>query len=259
MTRGSGDVYYSEYLQLDKVLRAQQLVSLESGKPAHDELLFIIVHQTYELWFKLILFELNSVIEIFDVERIDEKQMGAVIARLDRIHTIQQTLVQQIDVIETMTPMDFLDFRDLLLPASGFQSVQFKQIEIRLGLQMRRRLQADQEFIATRLSPVDQQALLECEGRPNLFDLTERWLARIPFLQFAGFDFWQKYRDAVNQMLESDEAIVRKNPAINEREREFQLAALNSTRASFHALGDATEYDRLQAANHPGQSCDLRQ
>ena len=247
MTRGSGDVYYSDYLQLDKILQAQRLVSADSGTPAHDELLFIIVHQTYELWFKLILFELNSVIEIFDAEWIDEKRMGAVIARLDRIHTIQQTLVQQIDVIETMTPMDFLDFRDLLVPASGFQSVQFKQIEIRLGLQRARRLRADQEFIATRLSSADQQALAESEAKPNLFDLTERWLTRMPFLKFAGFDFWEKYREAVDQMLGSDEAIVRKNPAISEREREFQLAALGATRASFHALLDAKEYDRLQA------------
>lgn len=248
MTRGSGDVYYPEYLQLDKILGAQRLVSAERGTPAHDELLFIIVHQTYELWFKLILFELDSVIEIFNTDRIDEKQMGAVIARLDRIHTIQQTLVQQIDVIETMTPMDFLDFRDLLVPASGFQSVQFKQIEVRLGLRRDRRLRADQEFIATRLSNADQRTLADSEDQPNLFDLTERWLARMPFLKFAGFDFWQKYREAVNQMLDSDEAIVRRNPSISERERAFQLAALKATRGSFDALFDASEYDRMQAA-----------
>lgn len=248
MSRGSGDVYYSEYLQLDKILGAQRLVSDEVGKPAHDELLFIIVHQTYELWFKLILFELDSVIQIFDTDRIDEKQMGAVIGRLDRIHTIQQTLVQQIDVIETMTPMDFLEFRDLLIPASGFQSVQFKQIEARLGLKREQRMRADQEFIASRLSADDQALLVSAESSPSLFELTERWLARMPFLKFSGFDFWQKYRDAVAEMLDSDESIVRRNSAISEREREFQLKAVAATRASFAALLDENEYRRLQTS-----------
>lgn len=246
MSRGANEVYYSEYLQLEKILGSQRLVSAATGTPAHDELLFIIVHQAYELWFKLILFELDSVIRIFDAERIDEKQMGTVIARLDRIHTIQQTLVQQIDVIETMTPMDFLDFRDLLVPASGFQSVQFKQIEIRLGLRREQRLRADQEFISTRLAPADQRFLAESERLPNLFDLTDRWLSRMPFLKFAGFNFWQDYRDAVRRMLDSDESIVRKNASISEREREFQLASLDATRAAFHAILDAREYDRLK-------------
>lgn len=248
MARGNDDVYYSEYLQLDKILSAQRRMSDRVGHPAHDELLFIIVHQTYELWFKLILFELDSVIRIFDTDRIDEKQIGVVIARLERVHTIQQTLVQQIDVIETMTPMDFLEFRDLLVPASGFQSVQFKQIEIRLGLKRSQRIRADQEFIATRMSAADQEALAQSEALPNLFDLTERWLARMPFLKFAGFDFWQKYRDAVDRMLASDESIIQKNAAISDREREFELGALHSTRETFRSLLDPHEFQRQQAA-----------
>lgn len=248
MGRGSDDVYYSVYLQLDKLLSAQRTLSDEAGRPAHDELMFIIVHQTYELWFKLILHELDSVIRIFDVDRIDEKQMGVVIDRLERVHTIQQILVQQIDVIETMTPMDFLEFRDLLVPASGFQSVQFKQIEIRLGLKRTQRLRADQEFIATRMSGGDQQALADDEAKANLFDLTENWLARMPFLKFAGFDFWQKYREAVERMLASDESIIRKNVAISDREREFELGSLQATREAFRALLDPQEYQRLQAA-----------
>jgi tryptophan 2,3-dioxygenase len=246
MSRGSGDVYYAEYLELDKLLATQHPVSDSLGKPAHDELLFIIVHQTYELWFKLVLFELDSVIRIFDTDRIDEKQMGVVISRLDRVHTIQQTLVQQIDVIETMTPMDFLEFRDLLVPASGFQSVQFKQIEARLGLKRGQRLAADQDFIATRLNPSDQRRIADAESQANLFDLTERWLARMPFLNFAGFDFWQRYREAVGAMLDSDEAIVRGNAAISLREREFQLKSLSATRASFDALLNEREYQRLR-------------
>jgi tryptophan 2,3-dioxygenase len=174
--------------------------------------------------------------------------MGWVIARLERIHTIQQTLVQQIDVIETMTPMDFLEFRDLLVPASGFQSVQFKLIEIRLGLRHQDRLRADQEFIANRLSTDDQAALAAADQQASLFELTERWLARMPFLNFAGFDFLQKYMNAVGAMLANDESIIRKNPSLSQREREFQLKALDVTRETFRALSDEDEYRRLQEA-----------
>ena len=110
------------------------MISKEYGKPAHDEMLFIIIHQIYELWFKQILFELDSVLEIFSKEDIQESRIGTAVSRLDRVIEIQKILIDQIHVLETMTPMDFLDFRDFLIPASGFQSVQFRLIENKLGL-----------------------------------------------------------------------------------------------------------------------------
>ena len=122
-------VYYGEYLQLDKIIDAQYPVSFEKGKePAHDEMLFIIIHQAYELWFKQVLFEVNSVIEIMNKPAINDNspELQTVVHRLHRVVTILKVLVQQIDILETMTPMDFLDFRDMLRPASGFQSWQFK-------------------------------------------------------------------------------------------------------------------------------------
>src|SRR5690606_31290490 len=110
------------------------------GKPAHDEYLFIIVHQAYELWFKQILIELDSVIELFSQNPVSESSMGVIVSRLQRIETILKLLVQQVDVIETMTPMDFLDFREFLYPASGFQSLQFRLVEMKLGLKRDQRL-----------------------------------------------------------------------------------------------------------------------
>ena len=93
---------------------------------------------------------------------------------LARIKTIQRVLVQQIDVIETMTPMDFLEFRDLLVPASGFQSIQFKQIEILMGLSRNKRIKPDREFFHTRLTDQHRQQLDELEEQPSLLDLTDR-------------------------------------------------------------------------------------
>jgi tryptophan 2,3-dioxygenase len=239
-------VYYSDYLQLPRLLSAQQPYSGRAGPPAHDEMLFIIVHQAYELWFKQILHELDSVVEVFLGQRVAEKQMGQVIARLERVAAIQQVLFQQIDIIETMTPLDFLDFRDLLVPASGFQSVQFKQIEITLGLKRSQRLRADQEFFLSRLRPADRAVLEAREAQPSLFDLTHEWLQRMPFLALEGYDFWREYAAAVDRMLQSDQAIIAGNPTLSDREREFQLADLEKTRRQFHALLDDAQFEMLR-------------
>ena len=111
------------------------------GRPAHDEMLFIIVHQAYELWFKQILWELDAVLATFRGSRVPEEALGQAVLRLGRIVEIQRVLIQQVDVLETMTPLDFLDFRDDLIPASGFQSVQFRLIENKLGMRRGDRLQ----------------------------------------------------------------------------------------------------------------------
>ena len=127
--------YYNDYLHLKKILDSQHLKSDEFGAHAHDEMLFIIIHQVYELWFKQIIFELDDLLSIFRENEINESHVGTAVSRLDRIIEIQKILIDQIRVLETMTPMDFLDFRDFLIPASGFQSVQFRLIENKLGLQ----------------------------------------------------------------------------------------------------------------------------
>src|SRR4051794_3437854 len=98
-------VYYSNYLQLDKILNAQHPVSAEMDRmPAHDEMLFIIIHQTYELWFKQLLFEVESVIDIMDQPSINDNtpQLQTVVHRLNRTVTILKVLVHQIDILETM-------------------------------------------------------------------------------------------------------------------------------------------------------------
>ena len=113
---------YHDYLKLDSLLKAQDLLSDKEGKHAHDEMLFIIIHQVYELWFKQIIFEIDSILEALDREKIDESHVGIVVSRLERIIEIQHLLIDQIKVLETMTPMDFLDFRDLLRPLQDFKA-----------------------------------------------------------------------------------------------------------------------------------------
>ena len=116
---------YSAYLRLDELLALQ---SPRSSGPEHDELLFIIIHQVYELWFRQLLHELDALEQALDGAAIERA-----LATLRRMLTILKTLVSQVDVIETMTPLSFNAFRARLEAASGFQSVQFRVLEFRLG------------------------------------------------------------------------------------------------------------------------------
>ena len=144
---------YADHLNLERLLACQERRSEMAGRPAHDEMLFIIVHQAYELWFKQILFELDAVQEVFSGPVVDDRGIGKAVHGLKRIVEIQKLLIGQLDVLETMTPLDFLDFRDLLVPASGFQSVQFRLIETRLGLKREARLNFEARPYDARLAP----------------------------------------------------------------------------------------------------------
>ncbi len=241
---------YGNYLQLEKIVNAQSLESEKRGKIAHDEMLFIITHQAYELWFKQILFELDSIIEIFASDVLDDKKIGAANSRLERIVTIQRVLVHQVDVIETMTPLDFMEFRDLLVPASGFQSLQFKKIEIGLGLKKHARIPADQDFFRTRLNDAERKELADAESKPSLLERFEIWLTRIPFLEFGDFDFWSEYRSAALRMFSKEKEIIESNSDLSEHEKRFQVAALDGTLRGFEELLDKDAPERFESAGH---------
>ncbi len=118
-------VTYSSYLKIDELLELQ--VPLSDG-PEHDELLFIVIHQVYELWFRQVLHELEEL-----SRRLEAGDSARSLATLGRVLTIFKTLVAQVDVLETMTPVSFSSFRSRLESASGFQSAQFREVEFLLG------------------------------------------------------------------------------------------------------------------------------
>src|ERR1700742_1248806 len=164
-------MHYNDYLQLDKILNAQQPESDKQGEPAHDEMLFIVIHQAYELWFKQLLFETDSVIHIMERPSLNDNspELQTVVHRLARCGTILKVLVHQIDIMETMTPMDFLDFRDMLRPASGFQSWQFKELEAKLGLKYEHRF--GQQSYLSQLRQPEIDIIRAAEGEPSLLQL----------------------------------------------------------------------------------------
>ena len=195
---------YNDYLQLSKILDSQSLQSEKKENLVHDEMLFIIIHQAYELWFKQILHELDSIIDMFKGDYAQEENTGTVVARLGRIIEIQKLLIDQVGILETMTPMDFLEFRDLLTPASGFQSVQFRQIENKLGMEADDRVRFGKQRYDEYLESNDRRRALESEKEPSLFILLENWLERTPFLQFEEFNFWESYQESVEKMINND-------------------------------------------------------
>lgn len=245
MEAGQRPVYYAEYLKLQSLLSAQELKSTEFGKTAHDETLFIIVHQVYELWFKQILHELNYVLNIFKGESVDEKKMADAVSKLDRIIKIQGVLLIHLEIIETMTPMDFLEFRDLLIPASGFQSTQFREIEIKMGLSALNRNSMDKKFFLGRLNDKDKAKLESLEKEENLFSLLEKWLERLPFTDAKKFDFWKAYKKSVDEILLADKQIISSNTFLNEKERTAQLENLDETKKTFYSLLSPEAHKKL--------------
>lgn len=148
------ELSYGSYLRLDEVLDAQSLLS---SPPAHDELLFIIVHQAYELWFKEMLWELQSIRDLMFARDVPRARH-----LFSRVHAIGRLMREQIQVLETMDPQDFLEFRSNLDPASGFQSVQFREIETLSGI--------DDPAYAKLVEPRDRPRVLRRMEEPDLWD-----------------------------------------------------------------------------------------
>ncbi len=246
MRKNTRECYYPDYLQLNKFLGAQHPVSKDYGHEAHDEMLFIITHQAYEIWFKQILHELHSILPLFDQATIHPRELEKITHRLKRITVIQKVLLDQLAVMETMTPLDFLDFRDYLIPASGFQSIQFKEIEIILGLKSQYRINFDQKSFYSRIRSDHRDYLIKLEQSPSLLELVDSWLSRIPFLQFENFDFWESYAHAVDAMLANDKKIIQNLSGVTDKEKQFQLKDLANTRSNFDALLSAEKYQTLQ-------------
>jgi tryptophan 2,3-dioxygenase len=239
-------IHYGEYLKLDTILNAQDLRSKELGTEAHDETLFIIIHQTYELWFKQIIHELDSIYTMFDTDRVKPNSLGTVNHRLNRVVQIQKVLNEQLNIIETMTPLDFMDFRDYLVPASGFQSIQFRMLELKLGLKQKYRLKIDTKFFNSRLNEEDKKLLNHMETLPTFLELIDKWLTRMPFSESKDYDFWDEYQIAINKMLDQDEETINNNETLHDTEKAMELANLKATKESFAILFDEEKYAELE-------------
>ena len=213
-------------LSYNKYLRVQDLINLQdclSDPTHHDELLFITVHQAYELWFKQILHELDAAIQFMEEDRVP-----AATRALKRVIDIEKLLVNQIHILESMTPISFLAFRDQLNPASGFQSMQFREIEFSSGLKDKNILRefSTDEFARERLQArMDGPSLAECFYR---------------VLQRRGLDA-PLSEDQKNDYEARTRAVLEVLTHFEERYEEFQLA---------EALLEHDEYFSLWRSHH---------
>ena len=197
-------VTYSSFLKLDELLSLQQHDSQGAGAPEHDELLFIIVHQVYELWFKQILHELDYL-----SRKLEDGDAPRSQHTLKRILTILKIMVAQLDILETMTPTEFLAFRDHLESGSGFESYQFRELEFALGYKRPGPLERYEQG-----SP-EWQRLEARYVAPSIWDCLLSYLAR------AGYEIPVEIleRDFTQPMFTSEEVqailieIYRNDPA----------------------------------------------
>src|SRR5262245_53271881 len=164
MTNDNAALTYNSYLKIDELLTIQQP---RSEGPEHDEMLFIVIHQVYELWFKELLHEFDRVKRLLEDDEPHRAQHT-----LKRILTILKVMVAQLDILETMTPLEFLSFRERLDAASGFQSDQFRQIEFVLGVKSKGAIERFPERSRARA------ALERRFHEPTVWDAFLRYLAR---------------------------------------------------------------------------------
>ncbi|MEM7306818.1 MAG: tryptophan 2,3-dioxygenase family protein [Planctomycetota bacterium] len=190
MTDKAKPTNYWDYIRVEELLDLQGGLEAEESQLSNDEVVFITVHQVFELWFKLIIRELKAARNLFKEERVSEQELSGVVSGIRRIITILQRCADHFAVIETLTTRDYLAFRDKLMPASGFQSAQMRQIEILMGLD-------DEDRIPLGLEENYREALRSHDGtessasrrvqeqesdRPTLADACAEWLYRTPIL-----------------------------------------------------------------------------
>ncbi len=187
MSRPTQTTYW-DYIRVDELLALQSGLERDESRLSNEEVLFITVHQVFELWFKLVLRDLLAARDLFKAEVVAEQELAGAASRLRRITTILRSAVQHWEVVETLGTREFLDFRTKLLPASGFQSAQMRRIEILLGLEDSERV----PFGSTgshidslrdargKSTPSLTSVLHQIEDLPTLKGAIEEWLYRTP-------------------------------------------------------------------------------
>ena len=201
---------YWEYIRVEELLSLQGGLDDDESQLANDEVLFITVHQIYELWFKLVLRELASARDLFHREQVAEQELSGAVRSLKRVVTVLRRCVDHFEVMETLTTRDYLGFRDKLMPASGFQSAQLRQIEILLGLEPSARIPLGlQQNWMEALRSHDggessalRRVLTQIDDGPSLLVSIEEWLLRTPVDARRGEEGEQAHRAALDEFIE---------------------------------------------------------
>lgn len=179
-TNETEPVTYASYLELEKILGGQHPASakVQGCGGVHDEMLFIVTHQAFELWFKQILFELDSIRKLLESGK--RESLLTALCRTNRVNEILKVISQQFGILETMTAQSFADFRTYLGTASGFQSCQFRLIEIALGVDEEARIRHNGQHFAESLDECERDKIREAASENSLLEVVNSWLETLP-------------------------------------------------------------------------------
>ena len=249
-------VNYWDYIRVDELLNLQGGVEHDESDLHNDEVMFIVVHQVYELWFKLMLRELKAARDLFEGGPVEEQALSGAVHCLRRVGTVLDRCVDHFTIMETLSTRDYLSFRDKLMPASGFQSGQLREVELVLGLQ-------DEDRIPLGVEGDYMQALRSHDGKTSptyerveatrasgksIREVMEEWLYRTPIDGVGPDDegseekldlFVERYLGAVNAEIDDSCAVALSRSrsdqdkstlvARYEKEKQGQAAFLNPT------------------------------
>ena len=239
---------YWDYLKLDQLLSLQGGLESDESQLMPDELHFIIVHQVFELWFKLILRELRLARDHLAAPTVAEEEIPYVVHHLRRVNQILRLGVDQFQVMETLTPQDFLAFRDKLMPASGFQSVQMRELELLLGLREDQRAMAGSPGGGAAWARVERAS-----GELSLREALHTWLYRTPI---AGSSpsrpdddaqvtaFIEGYLEAIQAHHQAQARAM--TEALGERNTESRFQSATAMARAFLFAEDAPEGERAR-------------
>lgn len=200
----------------------------------------------YELWFKQILYEIDSIRTIFKSDTVDEKNTLKIVQRLTRVLMILKLVTDQMPILETMTAQDFLAFRDLLTPASGFQSWQFRQLESKFGLRTRDRLGKSATTLREALRPEDRDKIDQTENEVSLVQLIQNWLERTPGLEEDNYSFFDAYKKAFRNVIQSQNETIRQQTS--QRKKEQLIASIKAYEDTFQDIFDVKAYNEAYSA-----------
>ena len=207
MTATPAGITYSDYLKLDQLLGAQKPLS-----PLHDEMLFIVIHQTKELWMKQMLHEVGLAIDLVAADKFAEAYKS-----MSRVSRIQSVMTLSWDVLSTLTPVDYLKFRDVLGTSSGFQSAQFRELEFRLGIKNDRYLshyESDSEAHARLRAALEEPSLREASHSAleragfDLGDRSDEAVASAWLQVYRDSDRWFDLYQLAEKLLDIDDALA---------------------------------------------------
>ena len=243
-------MHYWDYIRVEELLRLQGGAGDDESKLENDEVLFIVVHQVYELWFKLILRELVAARDLFNQNPVPDMAMVKAVRSFKRISTLFEQAASHFHVVETLTTRDYLAFRDQLIPASGFQSAQIREIEIILGLDDSQRVQLGAEgsykdALRERdgsASPALRRVEARLADKPSLRDVVYAWLIRTPVSEHGSQKFIEgilaAHRSEVENRLRIAEDKMHPTAAERDLLRSRYAKELGFAEAFFHAEDD---------------------